>query len=130
MSGKTTMPEMYWPLMHLPPETVEIIENARFCVVCGATWPLNRHHIVPRSAGELYENGKKVRKVCAMLCGSGNTSGCHKLAHSRMLHFRNNGGDLEYLRTERPTKYLKALDMAGWLKLEVPPEPVVFGRKS
>jgi hypothetical protein len=118
MADVTTLDEIYWPLMHLPPETVEVIENSRFCIVCGATWPLNRHHIVFRSAGELYEDGKKVPKPCITLCGSGNASGCHGLAHSRMLHFRNNGGMLECLMTPEPTRYHVALDMPGW---RVPP---------
>lgn len=114
MSGVTTLPKILWPLMHISPDVVRQIENSTRCVICGRNWPLNRHHIVRRGAGELYEDGKKLRHVTIMLCGSGNTSGCHGKAHSQMLHFRANGGRLEYLETDEPTKYQDALVMDGW----------------
>jgi hypothetical protein len=112
MANVTTLDEIYWPLMELP--SVEL----PFCAVCGATWPLNRHHFVWRSWGELVREGKAIPKPTITLCGSGNTSGCHGLAHSRQLHFRNNGGRLEMLMTLEPTRYHVALDMPGW---RVPP---------
>jgi hypothetical protein len=114
MAGVTTLDEIYWPLMHLPKETTDFLGSLRFCAICGATWPLNRHHFVWRSWGELYENGEKVPKPIITLCGDGNTSGCHGLAHSRQLHFRNNGGVLEHLFTLEPTRYYVALDLPGW----------------
>ncbi len=121
----TTLDRMYWPLMHIDAETKAAIADSRCCVVCGRTWPLNRHHIVARSAGELYEDGRKLPKAVAMLCGQGNnlygTSPdgtrvmyCHGRAHHRMLHFRNDRGALEVLETEEPTDYLTALEMEGW----------------
>jgi len=125
MPGKTTLAKMYWPLMQIPPDVAYAIENSPCCIVCGRREPLNRHHIVPRSAGELYENGKKVRKVCAVLCGFGSNLKdadgryyCHGRAHHRMLHFRNNGGRMEMLETEEPTDYLSALEMDGWEPVE------------
>lgn len=38
------MAELWWPLMDGP--SVE----TPYCCVCGARWPLNRHHVVKRSA--------------------------------------------------------------------------------
>ena len=125
MQGKTTLAEMYWPLMHLPPDVVSEIENADRCVICGRLWPLNRHHIVPRSAGELYEDGEKLNKACIVLCGSGNNlrdaNGrmyCHGRAHHKMLHFRNDRGRLEFAEFDEPTDYMKALESGWWEPLD------------
>jgi len=121
MAGVTTMQRVYWPLMHLDPKVAEAIANSDRCVVCGRAYPLNRHHIVPRSAGELYEDGRKVEKRLIVLCGFGSNLSdadgrlyCHGRAHHRMLHFRNDRGRLEFLELERPTDYLTALDCDGW----------------
>ena len=111
---RTTMARMYWDLMELDTTDSEV------CEVCGRSYPLNRHHIVPRSAGELYKDGEKVSKPLITLCGFGNNlydmdgrMYCHGAAHSGRLHFRNNHGQREYLFTE-PMKYQKALEMEGW----------------
>ena len=87
-----------------------------YCPICGATWPLNQHHAVFRSAGECYDprTGEPREKPTITLCGSGNASGCHGKAHHRMLHFKNMFGDWWYLETEEPTKYMDALKMDGW----------------
>lgn len=82
MAKVTTLPELWWPLMEGP--SVE----TPYCCVCGARWPLNRHHVVKRSAGERYVNGVRLPKPTLMLCGSGNASGCHGKAHQGRLHFR------------------------------------------
>lgn len=58
------------------------------CVVCGRTRPLNQHHVVRRGAGNLYRDGARLDKPTLTLCGSGNASGCHGLAHEGRLHFR------------------------------------------
>lgn len=102
-----TLDHDLWPLME--------VEGCRqrFCCVCGRTYPLNQHHLVKRSAGTLFRKGIELEKPTITLCGSGNTSGCHGLAHSYRLHFRNDG-ELEYLVTNEPTKYSKALQMKGW----------------
>ena len=112
--------------MHIAPEVAERIENARCCVICGKHEPLNRHHIVPKSAGELYENGKKLRKCLITLCGNGSWLGssgsaefCHGKAHHRMIHFRNDRGRLEFIELDEPTKYQEALAMDGWEPIEV-----------
>ena len=122
----TTLPEMWWGLMDAP--SVE----TPYCAVCGATWPLNRHHMVRRSAGRLYRAGVEVPKPTIVLCGSGNAGGCHGLAHGNRLHFRwvsadyrsgewwlsgCRGGHLEYLLTDEPVDYLHALEMDGWRPL-------------
>lgn len=105
------------------------IETPR-CAVCGAPWPLNRHHIVRRGAGKLFRDGREVPKPTVMLCGSGNGSGCHGLAHANRLHFRwvraeqrfnrpapPGSGHWEYLLLPEPTKYADALAMDGWDRL-------------
>ena len=74
--------------------------------------PLNQHHVVWRSWGEYYDNGVKQEKPTITLCGNGNTSGCHGLAHSRRVHFRWNDG-WQYLRTDT-TDYVEALEEEGW----------------
>ena len=109
MARVTTTPEIYLPLYG-----VESIELDR-CAICGRTWPLNRHHLVWRSWGQAYdEEGQRLKKPTITLCGSGNTGGCHGLAHHRRLHFRVTAERLEYLITDRPTRYEAALDMDGW----------------
>lgn len=80
------------------------------CPFCGKP-ATNRHHIIPRSQGGT--DGPTVT-----VCGMGNASGCHGLLHSRKLHLRFNGR-WEFLRTEEPTKYEKALEMGGWVPLDV-----------
>ena len=57
------------------------------CMVCGRP-ANNHHHIVPRSAGEYSVEGHRLSKPTVLLCGNGNTSGCHGLAHQKRLHFR------------------------------------------
>lgn len=101
------------------------------CFICGQH-ANNRHHMVKRSAGELYIDGHKLKKPTITLCGSG-TTGHHGLAHQNRLHFRwidevaeinrVNGtmfiktGHLEYLITDEPTNYIEALNMEGWQPL-------------
>lgn len=93
------------------------------CLVCGAASPLDQHHVVPRSAGKAYdETGRELRKPTVTLCGPGNASGCHGLAHSHRLHFRwaegkCNEGHWEFLLTPSPTKYQDALELDGWTTL-------------
>lgn len=109
MARVTTMPQLWRPLMDAP--SVELDR----CAVCGRAWPLNRHHVVPRSKGELWRDGRKVPKPTVTLCGSGNASGCHGLAHSGRLHFRCGGGALQFLLCPRPMRYEEALSVAdGW----------------
>lgn len=114
MALVTTLPPILWPLMHIDPATAKAIANADRCVVCGRRWPLNRHHIVRRGAGELYEGGRRLEHPVIVLCGSGNTGGCHGKAHANMLHFRNSGGRLEFAEFDEPTDYMAALESGGW----------------
>lgn len=142
---KTTMPEMWHDLVNAP--TI----HAFRCVVCGRPLPNggDQHHIIPRSAGQYVDargrvfTGRKRKPKGAKdtptvtLCGSGNASGCHGLAHSGRLHFRwvrmdhivaNNafngspftamGGRLECLVTDEPIDRLEALATEeGWRRL-------------
>lgn len=45
--------------------------SADECCVCGTTWPLSAHHVLPRARG-----GDDYEYNLVMLCGSG-TTGCH-----------------------------------------------------
>lgn len=115
MAGVTTLDEVYWPLMELPSIRLP------YCAVCGRNRPIEQHHFVFRSAGELYRDGRRVPKSTVSLCGFGSNLRdadgimyCHGKAHHRMLHFRNSCGAMEYLETEEPTDYLSALEMEGW----------------
>ena len=105
---KTTLPLMWWHMMGAPDA------GEQQCVVCGSTWHLNHHHPVKKSAGELYgADGKAIRKPKLLICGNGNTEGCHGLAHQGKLHFSYNGEWL-YLLLDESTDYLSALEMDGW----------------
>lgn len=119
MSNVTTLDQLLIPLMEGPS-----IRSDR-CVVCGARQPLEQHHVVRRSDGQLVKGGRVVPKPTLSLCGCGSNLGiagrplCHGLAHHHMLHFRFNSEtqQWEYLRTKEPTKYAKALEMGGWRPL-------------
>lgn len=123
MAKVTTIPELYWPLM-----AGVTIESDR-CVVCGRS-PVQMHHVVKRSAGNMYRGGVRIPRPKLPLCGLGNASGCHGLAHQNRLHFRwvrpreafnrptpQGSGHWEYLITDEPTRYQRALEMDGWRTL-------------
>lgn len=78
------------------------------CAVCGR-YPAERHHIVFRSQGGA--DGPTVP-----LCGFGNASGCHGLAHAYKLHFRYDGC-WRYIVMDKSTKYEQALKSDGWVPL-------------
>lgn len=87
------------------------------CAFCGRRFPLERHHVIRRSAGG--SNGPTI--VC---CGFGSNlrdaNGrilCHGAIHHHMLHVRLVDGKWWYLRTAEPTKYERALEMDGWKPL-------------
>lgn len=86
------------------------------CVICGAPYPLERHHAVWRSWGELYdEDGNRIPKPLLSVCGFGNNLPyCHGLIHHRLLHLDYREGEWKWLRTKKPTKYQDALEMDGW----------------
>lgn len=121
-----TVDAILLPMMGKP----SIDNEAHVCCICGKP-ATDKHHIVRRGAGKLVRDGREVAKPTVRLCGSGNASGCHGLAHAGMLHFRwaatvrkdtrtGNvimGGHWEYLLTDEPTKYQTALAMDGWRPL-------------
>lgn len=124
MARVDTLPEILRPLMDGVSVTLP------FCAVCGRTYPLNQHHVVRKGAGKLFRDGIEIPKPTITLCGAGNTSGCHGLAHQNRLHFRwvraegrksrphsFGSGHWEYLVTDEPTKYQAALEMDGWRQL-------------
>jgi hypothetical protein len=120
-----TLPELLQPLMKGCSLRLD------HCAICGRTYPLNQHHIVRRGAGKMFREGHELKKPTITLCGNGNTSGCHGLAHQNRLHFRwvqaetgvdfrktaFGSGHWEYLITDKPTKYQDALEMEGWMRV-------------
>lgn len=114
MSERSSINDLWRPLMDCP-----TIRTDR-CVVCGRRYPLNQHHLVKRSAGELWIDGKKQPKPTITLCGNGNILAhggrlnCHGLAHHGRLHFRWKDGFLWALMLDRATRYSEALKMDGW----------------
>ncbi len=125
MAKVTTLPAMYQPMMGKPS-----VRMAR-CAVCGRTWPLEQHHVVFRSAGKMFVEGREIEKPTITLCGFGNNlqdadgrEYCHGLAHHRRLYFRwvDDGtiacaGHWEYIRLDEACDYLTALRMDGWRPL-------------
>ena len=135
MLSKTTLPQMWWPLMGRPS-----LRLPR-CPVCGRAAPQEQHHPVRRGAGRLFRDGREVPKPTITLCGFGNNlrdadgrEYCHGLAHANRLHFRWaeikgleqplgshpvpwEGGHWEYLLLDEPADYLAALAMDGWRRL-------------
>lgn len=113
MADVTTMEPTLWPLMDAP----SIRQD--HCVICGRRGHLEQHHIVRRGAGQLVRDGKVVPKPTVTLCGLGNTSGCHGLAHQNRLHFRYDAkrDRIQALTFAEPTKYADALEQDGWCDL-------------
>ena len=125
MDKVTTLPAMYQPMMGKPS-----VRMAR-CAVCGRTWPLEQHHVVFRSAGKMFVEGREIEKPTITLCGFGNNlqdadgrEYCHGLAHHRRLYFRwvdddaiACAGHWEYIRLDEACDYLTALRMDGWRPL-------------
>lgn len=125
MAKVTTLPAMYQPMMGKPS-----VRMAR-CAVCGRTWPLEQHHVVFRSAGKMFVEGREIEKPTITLCGFGNNlqdaggrEYCHGLAHHRRLYFRwvdddaiACAGHWEYIRLDEACDYLTALRMDGWRPL-------------
>lgn len=122
MIDKTTVNKLWEPFYELG----EYEYTGECCQVCGRAYrPMNNHHLVKRSAGELYKDGVKQKKPLITLCGFGNnlknTNGgylCHGMAHHNMLHFKVVDGELYYAMFSEPTKYEKALDTGIWLKVQ------------
>lgn len=129
---KITLDRIWWPLMELP----DYIPG--YCALCTRAHPLNKHHVVPRSAGEVIDiRRRKMRKPLIQLCGIGNhlrdADGnyyCHGKVENHLVHFRNMNGwygvidltdpytmRLNGLDRPEPVDYLTALDMKGWRPL-------------
>ena len=112
-----TLPLMYRPLMQMESR------GYNYCPICGRTGRLEQHHIVWRSWGKMFVDGKEVEKPTITLCGFGNNMPyCHGKAHRHMLHFKYEDGELWYLETDEPTDYLSALELDGWMVVEPPKE--------
>ena len=127
-----TVDALMLPMMGRPSADRSDGRGGHLCCVCGAP-ATDRHHVVRRGAGKLAAGGREVAKPTVRLCGHGNASGCHGMAHAGLLHFRwvetrserrhNDqllsfvGGHWEYLETEEPCKYQDALAMEGWRPL-------------
>lgn len=97
------------------------------CVVCGRP-ATDSHHVVMKGAGGV--TAALERRIPTLtLCGMGNASGCHGMAHRHMLHFRWRDG-WEWLATDEPVKYGKAIEMGGWRPIRRDGQPVTYGRKT
>lgn len=96
MLNDLTAPMLGRPSLHSP-----------YCVVCGAP-ATNQHHVIIKGMG-----GSKRQIPTVSLCGLGNTSGCHRLAHAMRLHFRYTD-TWEYIILPKPTNYADALECEGW----------------
>lgn len=126
---RITLDRTWWPLM----EMGDYLPG--YCVVCGRTNPINKHHMVPKSAGEVIDiRRRKMRKPLVHLCGFGNNLQdadgrfyCHGKVHQNLLHFRNNNGVLEVLDLTDPATLQRlglrvvtsfpryeALELNGW----------------
>lgn len=134
MANVDTLPELYRPLMDGPSVRTPC------CAVCGRPSPLNQHHIVKRSAGRLFRDGREVPKPTVTLCGFGNAlrdadgrEYCHGLAHAGRLHFRwvrpaerfntptpQGAGHWEFILLDEPARYADALGLDGWRRLRPP----------
>ena len=129
---RDTLPEIWKELMKAPSLTFPC------CPICGRPGPLEKHHMVKRSAGKMFRDGREMKKPTITICGFGNNLKdadgayyCHGLAHANRLHFKwvetrsrmstslfaTRGGHVEYLITDEPVKYEKALEMDGWRRL-------------
>lgn len=106
-----TVPAFLRPMMGRP----DIDNDEGLCAVCG-TPATNLHHVVRRGAGRWIADGREVRKPLVRLCGDGNLSGCHGLAHANRLHFRWNEakGRWEFRVFPEPIRYQDALEAEGW----------------
>lgn len=101
-------------LLDLPNVLVEGADGL-VCAVCFRP-ATNRHHVVLKGAGGV-STEMDSRIPLVSLCGMGNASGCHGLAHQRRLHFDWRDGGWFYLETARPVKRETALEMPGWTML-------------
>lgn len=80
------------------------------CVICGRP-AQSQHHVIPRSQGGT--NGPTMS-----VCGVGNESGCHGRIHAHLIHFSwSTILGWEYLITDEPMKYEKALREKGWMEV-------------
>ena len=80
-----------------------------WCVVCGHR-ATNHHHVIPKAMGGTRHESEI---PLLSLCGMGNASGCHGLAHSGQLHFRWTGRWQFWLGG--PCSYQDALCSDGWV---------------
>ena len=82
-----------------------------YCCVCGKP-ATNRHHVIIKGMGG---TAFKKRIPTVPLCGIGNTSGCHGLAHSGRLFFDYKQWWL-YCLMDEPTDYQDALENGEWYR--------------
>ena len=87
---------------------------APYCVVCGRP-ATNQHHVIIKGMGGM-DKATERRVPTLTLCGMGNTSGCHGLAHQMRLHFRYRKG-WECIITAEPCDYQTALESDGWRRI-------------
>ena len=79
--ASTTLPEIYRPMM----EGVTV--KAGHCLVCGRVWPLNDHHVVWRSWGEVIDEKGKKAKIRARVVLVNKKA--KMLGHTKKLRYRS-----------------------------------------
>ena len=80
-----------------------------YCVVCGKP-ANNQHHVIIKGMGGT-KYAKQIPTVS--LCGMGNASGCHGLAHTGRLFFDYRDG-WYYCQVREPITYEIALEYGEW----------------
>lgn len=109
------VPEDMARLLDKPWVRFEGVSGIPLCSVCLKP-AANMHHVVLKGAGGVpVALDARIPRVA--LCGVGNASGCHGLAHARKLHFDWRDGGWAYLITRIPTRRADALPMDGWRRL-------------
>jgi len=96
------------------------------CAVCGRP-SSNNHHVIQKGMGGVGRETEK-RIPLIELCGNGNVSGCHGLAHSGILHlyWEEGMGGWVFWRSPEPMKDFDAwwdhsdeyLPVPGWVEQE------------
>lgn len=69
----------------------DVIPDDGTCAICGRHGATNKHHVIPKGMGGRSKS-IEARIPLILLCGMGNTSGCHGKFHSNELHIRWHDG--------------------------------------
>lgn len=104
------------------------------CAVCGRKATNHHHVIIKGMGGTSPEIEREIPTIT--LCGMGNASGCHGLAHKHKLHFGFDSRGWVYLYTKEPMPEWECWvnnrseyrPLPGWIKQQM--EANIIGRRS